>query len=59
MFVSKPRMSHNFYKLSEDLLRPLANFFHEAEIDTEFREGVDISEMRFRTDISDPPSENK
>lgn len=52
-FVQKARMTHNHYKLNEDLLRPLANFFNEASLH-EQEIGVEFPLMKFRADISAP-----
>jgi hypothetical protein len=46
-------MTHNHYKLNEDLLRPLANFFHENNIHG-MELGAVFSTMKFNEDIYSP-----
>jgi fermentation-respiration switch protein FrsA (DUF1100 family) len=57
MFVRKQNMTHNQYRLNEDLLRPLAAFFHEIKMDTGFEEGQYADQMVFLSDISYPPGD--
>lgn len=54
VFFAKPNMTHNSYRMNEDLLRPLAKFFADASIfGTGLGEVLDV--MKFLEDISREP----